>query len=75
MNAEEFHKLTDEDKVLKILNDERYAICVKKTWHIFISRAEAISLCGRDSSYITYYDNGEWTMPADLMKYFGVSPK
>lgn len=75
MTDEDYYKLTDEVKVLKILNDERYAICVKQKWHIFISRAEAISLCGRDSSYITYYENGQWIIPQDLMKYYGVSPK
>ena len=75
MTDEEYFKLTDEERVLKILNDERYAICVKQTWHIFISRAEAISLCGRDSSYIAYYDRGEWFIWELAKHYYGVSPK
>lgn len=75
MNADEFYKMTDEDRVLKILNDERYAICVKTVWHLFISKEEAISLSGPDSSYITYYDRGEWFIWEDAMNYFGVKPK
>lgn len=75
MTADEFYNLKDEDKLLALLADKRYAICVKNKWHLFISKEEAISLSGKDSSFITIYNKGEWTIWEQAKDYFGVSPK
>ena len=75
MTADEFYNLKDEDKLLALLADKRYAICVKNEWHLFISKEEAISLSGKDSSYIAYYDRGEWFIWELAKHYYGVSPK